>query len=205
LPANHNEKIVPAARCLGLAYLLTAEHPTQAELGRGTRPGNRLQFALAKRRCFASECAVKLMQRLLTDEEAANARAMINWTFWSPPTIVTAGCIVAIFFLWGADAVAWGIFAPLVMVTGAFWFSRARRYRRITEEIERRIVEVLEGAPEKAWLTRSAAYVRLSGINIQVPHDRYAELRDANSVKVALLPVTRIAVRIDIARGIGLA
>lgn len=95
------------------------------------------------------------MQRLLTDEEAADALRMINWTFWAPPAIFALACIVAVFFLIGADKVAWAIFAPFLVVTAGIWFSRLRQHSKITADIDKRIVEIIEGAPEKVWMSRS--------------------------------------------------
>jgi hypothetical protein len=146
------------------------------------------------------------MQRLLTDEEAAAARAVLNWTFWAPPAIFAVAGIVAVFFLIGADMIAWAIFAPFIVVTAVMWFSRLRRYSKIIADINNGIVEVIAGAPEKVWMSRSGTcYVRLGGQNVVVPNDRCNELREANSIKVALLPTTGIAVHIEAARGMGLS
>jgi len=47
--------------------------------------------------------------------------------------------------------------------------------------------------------------IQLSGHTIKVPHDCYGALQDATVAKVAFLPTSKIAVRVDTGRGIGLS
>jgi hypothetical protein len=89
-------------------------------------------------------------------------------------------------------------FLFLLFLTPALvlWIVRLRDYKKVVHDIEMRIVEVIEGAPEKVWAPRGMinitkmgfCYLRLAGRTIRVPNDSYGELRDANMVRVAFLP-----------------
>ena len=48
-------------------------------------------------------------------------------------------------------------------------------------------------------------FLRLHGKKIRVPNDRYSELKEATMARVAVLPNSLIAVRVDLSRGIGLS
>jgi hypothetical protein len=147
-----------------------------------------------------------IMRRPLTEDEAIEARGMVNWTFWAGPVIFTIGCLIAGWLLIGADATAQAILGIFVVITIAFWFGRLRAYNKIRSDIEKGEVEVIEGAPEKVRLDRRTGicFLTIQSKKIRVPNDRYGELSDANSVRVAILPTSLVAVRIDVSRGVGL-
>lgn len=48
-------------------------------------------------------------------------------------------------------------------------------------------------------------YLQLSGHKIRVPTDCYGALKDATIVRVAFLPRSHVAIRVEIGRGIGLS
>ena len=149
---------------------------------------------------------LRVMRRPLTEDEAIEARGMIGWTFWAGPVIFAIGCLVAGWLLIGADATALGLLAVLVVITIIFWLVRLRAYSKVRNDIDSGQVEVLEGAPDKISMDRRTGlcYLTMQGKKIRVPNDRYRELQDANSVRVAVLPNSLVAVRVDVSRGVGL-
>ena len=69
-----------------------------------------------------------------------------------------------------------------------------------------RFAEVVVAAPQRVWRPKKLfCYVRINGCKIRVPWERYHELTDANMVKIIFLPASRVAVRVEVAHGIGLA
>ena len=76
----------------------------------------------------------------------------------------------------------------------------------MTSDIEKGEVEVIEGGPDKVRMGRRTGlcYLTMQGKTIRVPNDRYGELKDANWVRVAILPTSLVAVRVDASRGVGL-
>jgi len=147
-----------------------------------------------------------IMRRPLTEDEAIDARGMIGWTFWAGPVIFAVGCFIAAWFLIGTDATALSILAVFVVITVVFWLQRLRAYNNVRSDIENGQVEVLEGAPDKITIDRRAGfcYLSIQGKKIRVPNDRYGELKDANWVRVAVLPTSLVAVHVDASRGVGL-
>jgi hypothetical protein len=111
--------------------------------------------------------------------------------------------------------------APVLNDACHLWPNRAVRRllsvlpiplrQKVSHDIEMRVVELMEGAPESVWIPDSAieltktgfCYLRLAGRTIRVPSDSYGELREANIVKVAFLPAAMVAVRVEPVRGIG--
>jgi hypothetical protein len=85
--------------------------------------------------------------------------------------------------------------------------ARIRDFKKVSHDIEMRVAEVVEGAPEKVWTQRDGyCYIRLSGRTIRVPPDAhvYGSLREANVVKIAFLPTARVAVHVESDRGLGI-
>jgi len=140
------------------------------------------------------------MQRLITADELRDARGMIGWRSWAPPIIFSLMCVAAVWF--GVR----GLFAVALILFAAWgWIMQLRAYSRITTDIEGQMVEVLEGGPDSVWKSRyGICYMTIAGHRLQIPVDCYGELREANFVKVAFLPESRIAVRVDMSRGVGL-
>src|SRR5437588_9689336 len=97
---------------------------------------------------------LRIMRRPLTADEAIEARRMIGWTFWAGPVISTIVCLGAGWPLIGADATALAIFAPFVVVTIVFWIVRLHAYKKVTSDIEKGEVEVIEGGPDKLRMDR---------------------------------------------------
>ena len=83
--------------------------------------------------------------------------------------------------------------------------STVRHYKRVVHDIERRVVEVIEGAPEHVWASRGFCYLVIAGRTIRVPNDVYGELRESNLVKVAFFPTSLVAVQVEAVRGMGLS
>jgi hypothetical protein len=91
-------------------------------------------------------------------------------------------------------------------------FFRFRDFKKVSHDIEMRVVEIIEDAPQRVWIPRNAmeltkvgfCYLLLAGRTIRVPNDAYGELREANIVKVAFLPTALVAVHVESVRGLGL-
>jgi hypothetical protein len=144
-------------------------------------------------------------QRFLTDDEIHDARAMMGWQFWFAPVIFSVGCVGTGWVAAIGESVGLWLFVLFATFTIILWTLRLRQYKKFTADIENRTVEVLEGAPQKTWVAGKTGdcYLELSGHKIKVPNDCYGALKDATIVKVAFLPRSHVAVRVDIGRGIG--
>jgi hypothetical protein len=148
-----------------------------------------------------------MSQRFLSDDELRDARALIGRLFWAPPILFTVSYFVAAWFAFRVGVLAEVICFVLLGGLGIWsWLSRSREYKKFARDIDARIVEVAEGAPESVWMTQDGrCYVRVAGRSIRVPNDCYKELHDANAVKIEYLPESCIATRVKIVHGIGIA
>ena len=148
-----------------------------------------------------------MQQRFLTDDELHDARAMIGWQFWIGPIMFSVACVGTGYLASTGEPVALRLFILFSIITIVLWTLRLRQYKKFTADIDHRTVEVLEGAPQRIWVARQSGdcYLRLAGHTIKVPNDCYGVLKDATTVKVAFLPTSKIAVRVDTGRGIGLS
>jgi hypothetical protein len=147
------------------------------------------------------------MQRFLTDDEIDDARAMIGWQFWFAPILFSLACAGTGWVAATGEPVGLWLFTLFSTITIVLWTLRLRQYRKFTADIDHRTVEVLEGAPQKIWVVGKTGdcYLQLSGHKIKVPNDCYGSLKDATVVRVTFLPTSKIAVRVDAGRGIGLS
>jgi membrane protein implicated in regulation of membrane protease activity len=148
-----------------------------------------------------------VQQRFLTDDEINDARAMIGWQFWFAPMLFGLACLGSGWVAATGEPVGLLLFILFSIITIVLWTLRLRQYKRFTADIDHRTVEVLEGAPQKIWVAGKTGdcYLQLSGHTIKVPNDCYGVLKDATIVKVAFLPTSHIAVRVEAGRGIGLS
>jgi len=84
------------------------------------------------------------------------------------------------------------------------WVRSLGSYRKFVSDKNTRLVNIVEGAPERVFMTRfGQCYVRMSGRKIRVGNDYFSELRDANNVRIEFLPESLLAVRVQVVRGIG--
>jgi hypothetical protein len=148
-----------------------------------------------------------VQERFLTDDEIKDAKAMVDWQFWATPVvfvILSVGLGIGIGALGRNPAIIFviSLFVSLTVVLCLVWVSR---YKKVTQDIERRVVEVIEGAPEQVWLSRGFCYLGIAGLTIRVPNDSYGDLRQSNKAKVAFLPTALVAVKVECFRGIGLS
>lgn len=147
-----------------------------------------------------------MQQRFLTDDELHDARALLGWQFWFAPILFSLGCAGTGWVAATGDAMGLWLFVLFCTVSVFLWVWRLRQFKRFQADLEHRIVELLEGAPQKSWVARNGdCYLKISGITIKVPNDCQGPLQDATIVKVAFLPTSRIAVSIETGRGIGLS
>ena len=145
-----------------------------------------------------------MQQRFLTDDEMHDARAMVGWQFWFAPVLFSLVSAGTGWIAASGEAMGLWLFIPFSIITIILWTFRLRHYQKFTADIEHRTVEVLEGAPQKTWVEKTGdCYLQLSSHKIKVPNDCYGALKDATIVRVAFLPSSHIAVRVDIGRGIG--
>ena len=144
-----------------------------------------------------------VQQRFLTGDEIEDARATVGWQFWFAPSLFGLACLGLAIAATGGDPLFAFLFLFFVIPALVLWIVRLRDYKKVVHDIEMRIVEVIEGAPEEVWATKAGlCYVRLAGRTIRVPNDSYGELREANMARVAFLPTALAAVRVEPFRGI---
>ncbi len=113
---------------------------------------------------------------------------MVGWQFWAGPIMFGVASIVFGIFALGRDPVAISLFLSFGSVSVGLWVLRVRDYNKVAQDIDKRIVEVIEGAPEKVWVPRymiermGFCNIRLAGYTIRVPNELYGDLREANTV-----------------------
>lgn len=153
-----------------------------------------------------------LQRRPITEDEVIDAQAMMGFHLWAPPISITITCLlIGLLSLYIDDSRADRLFVAdlglgfLCVIAIPAWYFCIHQYSRIKGEIATGIVQIVEGAPEtcKIRLTGSCT-VRICGTNVTVPSDRFNQLKDANTIRIAFLPESRVAVRIDVLPGIGL-
>jgi hypothetical protein len=147
--------------------------------------------------------------RSLTDDDLLDAKAMFGWQVWIAPIIFTVTYLVAApgaWYLTDHDPAAQGI--CLVMFGGPavwVWFRSMREQQKFARDKSAGRVQILEGAPEQVALAKNGCcYISIAGSKVRVAPEYYNELRDANNVKIEFLPESRVAVRVNIVRGLGI-
>ena len=149
-----------------------------------------------------------ITERVLTDDDVREARAMTGFAFWAGPIAIAVVIITLVLLSMGTiDKLLSLIFLALLgLYTGYMIVPRLREYGRIRNDLAAGIVKTLEAAPQKVWMGRTGfCYASFGGFVIRVPNDRYKELRDSNLVKIAFLPTSLVAVGVEVEHGIGLA
>jgi hypothetical protein len=146
-------------------------------------------------------------QRFSTDDEVRDAKAAIGWRFWANPILSSLACLGAGLFAFSGDQLGIWLLMFFGAVAIVLWTGRLRQYEKFTADIESRTLEVLEGAPQRVWLTGRGAdcYLQMAGHTIKVPSECYGDLKEANIVRVAFLPTSHIAVSVEAGRGIRLS
>ncbi len=142
--------------------------------------------------------------RTLTEDDLIDAKAMVGWQFWAPPVIFTVGYFVAAGFAFSLGVLGEVIcFLFLGGLAAVAWVTSTRQYKKFARDIGGRLVQVVEGAPERVFMTRfGRCYVRISGRKIRISNDYFSELRNTNNIKIDFLPESLIAIRVDIVHGI---
>jgi len=146
-------------------------------------------------------------QRFLKDDELSDARTLIGWQFWAGP--ISSSVFLLAFALYAAhegDAVGILLLLGILgILPVAFWLIRVRQYKRFTADIEARIVNIVQGVPEHVRLTRGGrCYLSVEGRDICVPNEYYKKLQEANAAKIEFLPMSRLATKVTVIRGIGI-
>lgn len=152
-----------------------------------------------------------LRNRSITEDEANDVRPMFGYYLWAAPISLTV-CLflVAISSLYIDDnrndrlfleCLSLGMACLLVLPV---WYFAVRRYAQIKQDLAGGVVAEVEGAPEKTYMKRTGSCrVRIQGFDLTIPNDRFNELKDANFVRIAFLPLSQVAVRVEIVYGLG--
>lgn len=130
---------------------------------------------------------------------------MVGWQFWAAPGMFVAVSVGFGFGALGGNPAIIFVFLLFGGVSVVLCLSAVRQYNKMAHDIERRVVEVIEGAPEHVWASRGFCYLAIAGRTIRVPNDVYGELRESNMVKIAFLPTSLVAVQVEAVRGMGLS
>ena len=130
---------------------------------------------------------------------------MMGWQLWFGPILFTIGYPVAAWFAlplgWPGEIICFLMLGGLAIYA---WVRSLGSYRKFVSDKNTRLVNIVEGAPERVFMTRfGQCYVRMSGRKIRVGNDYFSELRDANNVRIEFLPESLLAVRVQVVRGIG--
>jgi len=142
----------------------------------------------------------------MNELELADAKGILNWQHWAPPLVLTLVFLVLPLVFKQEELFDKFLVAVLPGVFAAFlWLVFLRNKQRLQQDVDRRVIEVVEGSPEKVWRNRlGVCYVSLSGKNIRVPAEYYVELQEATSVTLEYLPESLIALHIKPHRGLHL-
>ena len=146
-------------------------------------------------------------QRFLTDDEIRNAKAMVGWQSWFDLFPFLALSLVLGVWALGGNPVIILVFLPVGSLAVVLSLSRVRHRNKVMHDIERRAVEVLEGAPEHVRTPRGAirGYLDIGGRTIEIPRDICPELSESYMVKIAFLPTALVAVHVEAFRGTGVS
>jgi hypothetical protein len=133
----------------------------------------------------------------------------MNWEFWAGPVVYAVWAPLSIGIAWYASDGDPLLIVPFAVLFGglAVWIWVVRLHARSLrlEEIRARVVEVVQGSPEAVWMAKSGfCYIRLDGRDIQIPNDRFRELSESTVVRIAYLPRSRVVVRVEASRTLGL-
>ncbi len=149
------------------------------------------------------------MKRLLKDEEIQQANNFIGWMFWFPPILFSLGALLAAWLDLSLDPTAHMLLIILSAFALLLWLLRIRDYGRVKRDLKTQLVVDVEIALERVWAGKSLFqlgfyYMRVGGQNVRIPSARFKEVRDANLVRVAFLPRSRLAVALQVIDGLGL-
>jgi hypothetical protein len=135
-----------------------------------------------------------------------DARAMVGWQFWAAPAIF--GLVSLGLGIGAIDGNLGIIFVFFLVLSAALilFRSRFRHFKKVNRDIEMRVAEIVEGAPEKVWPQKGVGWsLSYTGRDILVPFDLYdGNLREVNIVRVAFLPTALVAVHVEFTRGLGI-
>jgi len=147
----------------------------------------------------------------ITVDDIAEAKRMFGFQFWFAPVLFSAtACGLGTGFVVFREPVLLFLFLLFVIFALLNVLLRAREYTAFRSDLELGRVEAIEAAPEKVWINRRGVtangfcYVRIKRLRIRVPSQLYGDLREANLVKIVFLPTCRVAVRVEIAHGLGI-
>ena len=149
---------------------------------------------------------MEAVQLFLTEDDIAEAKRMFGWRFWYDGVLCSAatmGCAIALVMTRHPATlfllVIFGVLALLNIV------PRMREHKAFKDDLEMRLASVLLAAPQRVWRPENFfCYLRINGVRIRIPWERYYELREANLIRVIFLPTSRVAVRIEVAPGLGI-
>ena len=153
-----------------------------------------------------------VQHRPITEDEVNDVRPMIGYYLWAAPVSLTVcWLLLAISSLYIDDSRSDRLFMECLSIGLACmfvlppWYLSVRRYRRIKHDITGGVVFEVEGAPERTYMQRGrgSCHVRIQGIDLTIPNDRFNELKDANLVRIAFLPRSQVAVCLEIVYGLG--
>ena len=147
-----------------------------------------------------------MAQRLLTADEMSDARAMVGWQFWAAPAIFGLASLGLGIGAIGGNPVIIFVFFLVFSAAVIVCLNRVDQFKKVNHDIEMRVAQVIEGAPEKVWPQKGVGWaLSYSGRDIQVPYDVYdGNLREVNIVRVAFLPTALVAVNVEVTRGLGI-
>ena len=145
-------------------------------------------------------------QRFLTEEEMSDARALVGWHFWAAPAIFGIASLGLGIGAIGGNPVIIYVFFLVFSAALIVCLPRVQHFKKVIYDIEMRVAEVIEGAPEKVWPQKGVGWsLSYVGRDIQVPFDVYdGDLRQVNIVRVAFLPTALVAVHVESTCGLGI-
>ena len=81
---------------------------------------------------------------------------MVGWQFWAAPMMFGVAVVgLGIGALGGNSAIIL-LLLLISCLTVILAVSRLHDYNKVSHDIEMRVVELIEGAPERVWIPRSA-------------------------------------------------
>ena len=149
-------------------------------------------------------------QRFLTVEDRLRARATMGWRAWVGAFGLAAVGVIVLAGVWlrrvqmSTESIIWLLSVALPASIASIKLVRDRQ--KYTQDLEMGMANIVEGAPVRVWRTKyGSCFLKIDGTTLRVPGDSFSSLVEANIVKVAYLPESRIAVEVQASRGIGVA
>jgi hypothetical protein len=138
------------------------------------------------------------MKRPMNEHEIEDAKHVLDWQHWTPPLFASAFCIALFASYPPDDLVArFLIIAIAGAPAGYLWIIFLRNKQRVLQDVDSRMIEIVDGAPTKVWKNRfGLCFISIDGKKIRVPTEFFKNLQESTTATIEYLPKSLIALHI---------